>query len=216
LTNGTRTSYTYDAASRVQQLYNLKADGSVILGLTYDHDPVGNPTGMLESSGDRVTWSYDPADRLTREQRSGPSAYDTTYTYDPLGNRLVKDASGALTTSTYDLANQLVTSEDANGVTTYTYDLAGNLHIVEHAHRRSGRRPPGTTRIARPACCSPTAARSPIPPASTASATANKSRKPRQNSSGTSTSTWLKRMPPTKSRPFTPTSHNRTASVQDA
>jgi YD repeat-containing protein len=131
LTNGTRASYTYDAASRVQQLYNLKADGSVILGLTYEHDPVGNPTSMLESSGDRVTWTYDAADRLTREQRSGPSAYDTTCTYDPLGNRLVKDASGALTTSTYDLANQLVTSQDAAGTTTYTYDMAGQPAIVE-------------------------------------------------------------------------------------
>ncbi|MCL4202821.1 MAG: hypothetical protein KJ000_10010 [Pirellulaceae bacterium] len=131
LTDGACTSYTYDAASRVQQLYNLKADGSVILGLTYDHDPVGNPTSMLESSGDRVTWTYDATDRLTREQRSGPSGYDTGYTYDPLANRLVKDASGALTTSTYDLGNQLVTSQDAKGVTTYTYDLAGNLHIVE-------------------------------------------------------------------------------------
>ena len=57
LANGACTSYTYDAASRVQQLYNLKADGSVILGLTYEHDPVGNPTSMLESSGDRVTWT---------------------------------------------------------------------------------------------------------------------------------------------------------------
>jgi RHS repeat-associated protein len=131
LANGARTSYTYDAASRIQQLCNLKADGSVILGLTYEHDPVGNPTSMLESSGDLVTWTYDATDRLTREQRSGPSAYDTTYSYDPLGNRLVKDASGAMTTSTYDLANQLVTSQDANGATTYTHDLAGNLHIVE-------------------------------------------------------------------------------------
>ncbi|MCL4202819.1 MAG: hypothetical protein KJ000_10000 [Pirellulaceae bacterium] len=80
-----------------------------------------------------MTWTYDATNRLNREQRSGSSAYDTTYTYDPLGNRLVKDASGVLTTSTYDLANQLVTSQDANGATTYTYDLAGNLHIVEHA-----------------------------------------------------------------------------------
>ncbi|MCL4202817.1 MAG: hypothetical protein KJ000_09990 [Pirellulaceae bacterium] len=78
-----------------------------------------------------MTWTYDASNRLTREQRSAPSAYDNTYTYDGLDNRLVKDASGELTTSTYDLANQLVTSQDANGVTTHTYDLAGNLHLVE-------------------------------------------------------------------------------------
>jgi RHS repeat-associated protein len=131
LANGTRASYIYDSASRVAQLYNLKADDSVILGLIYEHDPRGNPVGMLESSGDRVTWTYDATDRLTREQRNGASGYDTTYTYDPLGNRLVKEASGALTTYAYDLANQLTTSQDASGVTTYTYDLAGNVQVLE-------------------------------------------------------------------------------------
>jgi RHS repeat-associated protein len=131
LANGTRASYTYDGASRVAQLYNLKADDSVIVGLTYQHDTAGNPVGMVESSGDRVTWTYDATDRLTREQRSGAVGYDTTYTYDPLGNRLLKDASGALTTYAYDLANQLTTSQNATGVTTYTYDLAGNLQVVE-------------------------------------------------------------------------------------
>ena len=106
----------------------------MILGLTYDHDAVGNPTSMLESTGDRVTWTYDATDRLSREQRSGSSAYDNSYAYDAVGNRLVKDASGVLTTSTYDLAKQLVTSQDANGTTTYTYDLARNLHLVQQPH----------------------------------------------------------------------------------
>ena len=87
-------------------------------GFAYDYDAAGNCTSVLESSGDRVTWTYDAANRLTREERSGASGYDTTYTYDALGNRLVKEASGALTTSTYDLANQLETSEDSSGVTT--------------------------------------------------------------------------------------------------
>jgi len=141
LGNATRASYTYDDASQVTQLYNLKADDSVILGLTYERDSAGKPIGMLESSGDRVTWTYDAGDRLTREQRSGASAYDTTYTYDPLGNRLVKQASGALTTYAYDLANQLTTSRDASGVTTYTYDLAGNLQVVEQS---SGQRTTNT------------------------------------------------------------------------
>jgi hypothetical protein len=39
-----------------------------------------------------MTWTYDATNRLNREQRSGPSAYDMTYAYEPLGNRLVKDA----------------------------------------------------------------------------------------------------------------------------
>jgi YD repeat-containing protein len=123
LANGTRASYTYDAASRVQQLYNLTADGSVILGLTYDHDPVGNPTSMLESTGDRVTWTYDATDRLTREQRSGESAYTNEprqygnlisqyckgpalwlpsyYHYDALGSARALTDGSAQTTNTY-------------------------------------------------------------------------------------------------------------------
>ena len=113
----------------------------MIVGFAYDYDPAGNRTGVLESGGDRVTWTYDAANRLTREERSGASAYDMAYTYDPLGNRLVKEASGARTTSTYDLASQLRTSQDSSGVTTYTYDLAGNLTVVQEP---SGER---TTRV---------------------------------------------------------------------
>ena len=54
------------------------------------------------------------------------TAYNTTYTYDPVGNRQVKEDSGALTTYTYDGTNELSTQQDASGVTTYTYDASGN------------------------------------------------------------------------------------------
>ena len=103
----------------------------MIAGYAYDYDAVGNRTGVAESGGDRVTWTYDATNRLTREERSGASGYDTTYTYDGVGNRLAKNEDGALTTYSYDLANQLTTSEDGNGVSTYTYDQAGNLNVVE-------------------------------------------------------------------------------------
>jgi YD repeat-containing protein len=85
-------SYGCHVASNAVERYNRRTDDSRIAGSADDHDAAGNRTGVLESGGDRVTWTYDATDRLTREQRSGPSAYDTTYTYDPLGNRLVKDA----------------------------------------------------------------------------------------------------------------------------
>src|SRR3990172_2030038 len=141
LANGSRASYSYDLASQVSQVYNFKSDSSVIVGFTYGYDAAGNRTGVLESGGDRVTWTYDAANRLTREQRSGASAYDMAYTYDALGNRLLKEAPGAGTTSTYDLASQLRTSQDSSGVTTYAYDLAGNLTLVQEP---SGQR---TTRV---------------------------------------------------------------------
>jgi YD repeat-containing protein len=56
--------------------YNWTTDDSLIAGFAYDYDAACNRTGVLESGGDRVTWTYDATDRLTREQRSGSSAYD--------------------------------------------------------------------------------------------------------------------------------------------
>src|SRR5262249_25734899 len=60
----------------------------------------------------------------------GANAYNTTFVYDPLGNRLVKNVDSALTTSTYDLANQLVAAQDATGVATYAFDPDGNQQLV--------------------------------------------------------------------------------------
>jgi RHS repeat-associated protein len=93
---------------------------------TYSYDNVGNRTAVAEASGDLVTWSYDESYHLTREQRDGDNAYDTTFTYDGVGNRLTQISSGAVTTYVYDAANELSTSEDSTGVTTFSYDANGN------------------------------------------------------------------------------------------
>ena len=88
------------------------------------------PTSVIETNGDRVSWSYDATHQLTAEHRSGIHAYGQTFTYDALGNRLTKEAEGARTTSTYDAASQLVTSCGVSGITTYTF-ANGNQCIVE-------------------------------------------------------------------------------------
>jgi RHS repeat-associated protein len=80
---------------------------------------------VLESSGDRTTWSYDPTYQLNRERRSGLTTYDVTYTYDPAGNRMTQTDTGTRTTYAYDMANQLLT-EKSSTTTTYTYDACGN------------------------------------------------------------------------------------------
>ena len=118
--------HDYDAGGRLTALRNLKSDRSVISIFTYSYDSVGNRTGVEEANGDLVTWSYDEAYQLTREERSGDNAYDTTFTYDGVGNRLTQVSSGAPTTYVYDAANELTTSEDASGATTFTYDGNGN------------------------------------------------------------------------------------------
>ena len=73
-----------------------------------------------------MTWSYDDAYQLTREQRDGTNAYDKTYEYDSVGNRTLLIADGARTTSTYNSANELVTQVDNLGTTTFTFDENSN------------------------------------------------------------------------------------------
>ena len=47
-------------------------------------------TGVVELDGTLCTFGYDATNQLTKEQRSGANAYNTSYVYDPLGNRLQK------------------------------------------------------------------------------------------------------------------------------
>ena len=77
-----------------------------------------------------VTYSYDPADRLTGvTQSSSPSGNvlaSYAYSYDP-GNRLTQEVdSGATTTYSYDAANELTQS----GALTYGYDPTGNRRPI--------------------------------------------------------------------------------------
>ena len=118
-------------AGRLTRLANFTSVGTMISSFDYAYDNVGNRTGVVESDGDRVTWSYDNTYQLTREQRSGANSYDVTHTYDFAGDRLVKIDSGSRTTYSYDAANQLQSSVATGGTTTYTYDASGNLQLQE-------------------------------------------------------------------------------------
>jgi RHS repeat-associated protein len=125
--NTTRTSYLYDNASRLLRVANLSSTSTTLSSFSYALDPVGNRLRVVESSGNRVTWSYDKAYQLKNEQRSGSNGYNITYTYDPTGNRLALINGGVRTTSTYNAANELSRSQVVAGITTYTSDAAGNL-----------------------------------------------------------------------------------------
>jgi YD repeat-containing protein len=99
----------------------------------YGHDRVGTRTSVSEFSGARVTWTYDAANRLTNEHRSGTNAYDTTHVYDAVGNRALEQTGTQRTTFTQDAANQLKSSTAPSGViTTYTYDRRGEPSISKN------------------------------------------------------------------------------------
>ena len=84
-----------------------------------------------------MTYSYDNAYQLTRERRSGANAYDVTYSYDPVGNRLTKIEGGTTTTYSYDAANQLNVEVTPSARTTYTYDANGNTSVINAAGSRT-------------------------------------------------------------------------------
>ncbi|HET6387056.1 MAG TPA: RHS repeat-associated core domain-containing protein, partial [Armatimonadota bacterium] len=66
--------------------------------------------------------------QLVNEQRSGANAYNTTFLYDGVGNRTVKNDSGALTSYSYNPANELTLITPPTGQpTTSLWDANGNL-----------------------------------------------------------------------------------------
>ena len=100
---------------------------------TASYDAVGNRIGVQELDGSRMAYAYDAGYQLVNEQRSGANAYNTTYVYDPLGNRLVKNDGGQLTTYSYNAGNELTLLQPPSGQpTTSTYDANGNL-LTENA-----------------------------------------------------------------------------------
>src|SRR3984957_7409524 len=95
------------------------------------YDSAGNRIGVYEvqlGTPATLTLGYDPSYQLINEVRVGSSAYSNAYTLDPVGNRLVQNASGQITTRTFSPTNELLTSTPYSGpITTSSYDPNGNL-----------------------------------------------------------------------------------------
>jgi len=92
----------------------------------YMYDQVGNRTEMTQTRSTAtvasvLTYVYDDLDRLTQATDPLPAMADETFTYDALGNRLLRD--GQSVAATFDAANRLTEDEDF----CYAYDLNGNL-----------------------------------------------------------------------------------------
>jgi RHS repeat-associated protein len=127
LANGTTTSYLYDQADRLNWIINKSPSGATLSSFNYRVDNVGNRAGVVEASGDIVSWAYDSAYQLINELRTGTLGYDTTFTYDPAGNRLTQYDGITPNTYTYDAANQQSTWSAPTFLVTNTYDQNGNL-----------------------------------------------------------------------------------------
>jgi len=91
----------------VTAVRNRKSDNSIISIFTCSYDEAGNRTQVEEANGDLVTWSYDDGYQLTRERSSGANAYDLTYSYGEVGNRLTRLEDGVTASYSYDEGNEL-------------------------------------------------------------------------------------------------------------
>jgi RHS repeat-associated protein len=128
LGNGVYTLYEYDAASQPTSLINYKPDSSVLSQFVYTYDTRGRRTSMTANYGigdprtsGRWDYSYDAVGQLTAW--TGPDGRHVEYRYDPLGNRITVNDTGAVTSYTTNKLNQYAQV----GEVTYQYDMDGNL-----------------------------------------------------------------------------------------
>jgi RHS repeat-associated protein len=115
-----KTTYTYDRNNRLKTI----AYSDTTPGVTYNYDPVGNRSSMVDGSG-TLTYTYDNLDRLLSATR-GTTTF--SYTYDPTGNVLTRTyPDNTQITYAYDEDNRLASVASGGNITTYSYDPASNL-----------------------------------------------------------------------------------------
>ncbi|MBU7021523.1 MAG: hypothetical protein HXS41_10740, partial [Theionarchaea archaeon] len=121
-TNGVTATYQYDLCGRPISIHAQKGE-SELLQMSYQYDPVGN---ISQLTFDRMkdqqwmqsqeTYQYDWLDRLVSVEGTSGSV---TYSYDPVGNRLLQSDL----TYIYNTMNELISIGDG---TAYSYDECGN------------------------------------------------------------------------------------------
>jgi len=145
--NGSEKRFRYDAAGNNIEV--VKPDGAVI---TFEYDAFDRLVSILYPDGSNITATYDLGGRVVEVANNGIGfgdvwhySYDErrlvtsvrvdyggifdktiSYSYDPVGNRVMMNAEGEVTTYAYDLLGQLVSIQDpSGGVTTFEYDKVG-------------------------------------------------------------------------------------------
>lgn len=122
--NGNKAIYSYDALNRLTSLTHQDVSSSVIASFAYTLNASGKRTKIVELSGRTTDYSYDSVYRLLTESISDASngAYNVSYTYDTVGNRIQSVVDGVTTAYSYDDNDRL----QQQGGTIYIYDNNGN------------------------------------------------------------------------------------------
>ena len=130
--NGHSTQFVYDALNR--QTSRTDPLGQI---WTSTYDAVGNLISAHDANHQITNYSYDAINRLVRIDYPAP-APDTTFAYDPAGNRTQMTDSAGTTAWTYDNLNRPVSITDpASGVVEYTYDPLGNRTAIRYPDGKS-------------------------------------------------------------------------------
>lgn len=119
--NNTTVTYGYDNANRVVSLtHTVTSTGSLLVGYTAQYDAGGRLTQITETpSGDVTAFTYDGANNLLTETRTGAQPYSGQYHYDASNRR----------TSAYVVTNGVVVHNGA-----YSYDASGRLiQVIDSA-----------------------------------------------------------------------------------
>ncbi len=85
-----RSEAIYDAVGRTTVLQDAHSNRH-----SFTYDAAGRRIATIDPRGQRVTATFDAAGRQTLrlDARANATTYNTTFTYDATGNRLVKNAS---------------------------------------------------------------------------------------------------------------------------
>lgn len=149
--NGVTIDADVDASGRTTSLTATGPGSTVIQDLTYTYTNGANDTSLLQTVTDQltsetITYTYDPANRVTAATADGTTD-DYTFGYDAAGNRTSRTAGTTSQTATYNGADQLTQLVDGSSTTTYTYDDAGNLNASTDGFAATYDQPGRTTSI---------------------------------------------------------------------
>ncbi|MEV0171194.1 DNRLRE domain-containing protein [Streptomyces sp. NPDC050803] len=137
--NSNTVDHTYYLDGALKTQVEKKGNGTLVASHTYSYDPNGNKSqdvakkmnadnnsAYLESTTD---YTYDPADRLKQQAKTGSGAGTDTYVHDDNANVISQTVNGTSTSYSYD-RNRLLSATTGTSKANYTYDPFGRQESV--------------------------------------------------------------------------------------
>lgn len=127
LPSGARMERTYTGAD-LASVRHFTASNTPAASFTYAWQANGLVKSVAEQGGGLVRYGYDYRNLLVRELRTGPSAYDFTWTWDAASHRMTQVRNGLLTSFAHDDDGLLqISITSGSGPDTFVWDLDGRM-----------------------------------------------------------------------------------------